>query len=117
MGRISLSTLPPAAEARMNGPIIAFIDPLPTDLIQQSWQTFVENSGFRDLLQGVVRKHILGEEMIVNDARSVPGGEGWVHLCDERALPAYRPLPLSPSFIWRMVSACADVRIGVFDLK
>ena len=48
----------------------------------------MENAGFRDVLQGVVRNHILDEEMVVNDARSIPGGEGWVHLCDERALPA-----------------------------
>lgn len=88
MGRLSLSTLPPPTAPHIDGPIIAFIDPLPNDLIQESWPSFVENAGFRDVLQGVVRNHILDEEMVVNDARSIPGGEGWVHLCDERALPA-----------------------------
>ena len=88
MGRITLSALPPPAVAHTHGPIIAFVDPLPPELITQNWLSFVENAGFREVLQAVVRENIAGEEMLVNEARGLPGGDGWVHLCDERALPA-----------------------------
>ena len=37
----------------------------------------------------MVAENISGEQVVMNDARSLPTGEGWVHLCDERALPAY----------------------------
>ena len=111
MGRITLSTLPPSAASHTPGPIIAFVDPLPPELITQNWLSFVENAGFREVLQAVVRENIAGEEMLVNEARGLPGGDGWVHLCDERALPAY-PSPLSPVSAFFTVSFLEGVCLG-----
>lgn len=67
---------------------MAFISPISAERIKENWATFVENAGFREILQDVVKENIDKEEMVINDARSLQGGEGWVHLCDERALPA-----------------------------
>jgi hypothetical protein len=91
MGRMYLRQVPPKMSVVRNGPTIDFIDPISPDSIKLDWPTFVENGGFRTILQNVVRDNIAQDEMVINDARSLQGGEGWVHLCDERALPAYRP--------------------------
>jgi hypothetical protein len=94
MGRMYIRELPEKVSMVRNGPTIDFIDPISTDLIQQDWSTFVENGGFRTILQDVIRENIDQDEMVINDAKTLQGGEGWVHLCDERALPAYGPLSI-----------------------
>jgi hypothetical protein len=88
MGRIRLSTPPPRTNLSTTGPTAEYFDPISPETIKAGWTTFMENSGFRDILQNVVKENIAQEEMIINDARSLQGGNGWVHLCDERALPA-----------------------------
>ena len=88
MGRIKLSTLPPRTLSPSTGPTTDIIDPISPDEIKADWATFMENGGFREILQNVIKENIACEEMVINDARSLPGGDGWVHLCDERALPA-----------------------------
>jgi hypothetical protein len=88
MGRIRLSNLPPRTNISTSGPAVEFIDPISPDLIKADWSTFIENGGFREVLQNVIKKNIAQEEMVINDAKSLPGGDGWIHLCDERALPA-----------------------------
>ena len=90
MGRMYLKQLAPARSVR-NGPTMDLIEPISSDSIKLDWATFVENGGFRTILQNVVRENIAQDETVINDAKSLPGGEGWVHLCDERALPAYLP--------------------------
>jgi hypothetical protein len=89
MGRISLPALPPLIASNITGPTPEFITPVLPETIQQNWSTFIENGGFRDLLQSVVKDNVAGEEMVINDARSLQGGEGWVHVTDERGLPPY----------------------------
>jgi hypothetical protein len=92
MGRIKLSSVPQqTSTALANGPTIDFIDPISPEIIKQDWQTFVENGGFREILQKVVKENIANEQTVINDAKSLQGGEGWVHVCDERALPPYVP--------------------------
>ena len=88
MGRIRLSTPPRRTNISTSGPTVEFIDPISSDAIKTDWSTFVENGGFREILQNVVMENIAQEETIINDAKSLQGGDGWVHLCDERALPA-----------------------------
>jgi len=88
MGRIRLSTPPPRTNLSTTGPIAEYFDPISSETIKADWTTFMENSGFRDILQSVVKENIAQEEMVINDARSLQGGNGWIHLCDERALPA-----------------------------
>ena len=87
MGRISLpkSSLPTSFTT--HGPTIEFIGPISHETIKENWSTFAENAGFRDLLQSVVKENIANEELVINDARALQGGEGWIHLCDERQLP------------------------------
>jgi hypothetical protein len=94
MGRMYIENLPEKVSMVRNGPTIDFIDPVSSDLIKQDWSTFVENGGFRTILQDVIRENIAQDEMVINDAKTLQGGEGWVHLCDERALPAYEPLAI-----------------------
>ena len=65
-----------------------FISPLSCEEIAQNHDTFVENPMFRRILQDVVRQNIAEEEMVRNEALGLPSGEGWIHLCDERQLPA-----------------------------
>jgi len=89
MGRIRLSVLPSESTPSTEGPTADFIDPISPEELKRDWGTFVENGGFRELLQKVVAENIGQEQVVINDARSLPTGEGWVHLCDERALPAY----------------------------
>jgi hypothetical protein len=89
MGRMRLSSPPPQSSVNVNGPTIEFIDPVDPEAIKKDWSTFVENNGFREILQNVVRENVAGEEIVVNDAKTLQGGEGWVHVCDERALPPY----------------------------
>jgi hypothetical protein len=91
VGRITLSTLPPRTSTTNTGPTTDIIDPISLDEIKADWVTFVENGGFREILQNVIKENIAQEEMVINDAKSLPGGDGWIHLCDERALPAYIP--------------------------
>jgi hypothetical protein len=91
MGRISLSVLPREATPGGTGPTVDFIDPISPETLKADWSTFVENGGFREILQKVVAENIGQEQVVINDAKSLPTGEGWVHLCDERALPAYVP--------------------------
>jgi hypothetical protein len=91
MGRMYLRELPPTQSVVRNGLTMDFIEPISSEAIKFDWLTFVENGGFRAILQKVIKENIAQDEMVINDARSLPGGEGWVHLCDERALPAYRP--------------------------
>ena len=91
MGRITLSSLPPRTSIPSTGPTTDIIDPISPDDIKADWMTFVENGGFREILQNVIKENIAQEEMVINDARSLQGGDGWLHLCDERALPAYKP--------------------------
>jgi len=88
MGRIRLSKPPPHTNISTSGPTVEFIDPISPDLIKEDWSTFIENGGFREILQNVVKANIAQEEMLINDAKALPGGDGWIHLCDERALPA-----------------------------
>jgi len=89
LGRIALSDLPPTTAVSHYGPTPVFFHAVTPEEIRRDWATFVENAGFREVLQRVVGEHVAGEEMLVNEARSLPGGNGWIHLCDERALPAY----------------------------
>lgn len=91
VGRITLSTLPPRTSITNTGPTTDIIDPISLDEIKADWVTFVENGGFREILQNVIKENIAQEEMVINDAKSLQGGDGWIHLCDERALPAYIP--------------------------
>ena len=88
MGRIRLSTPPPRKNLSTTGPTAEYFDPISPETIKADWTTFMENSGFRDILQSAVKENIAQEEMIINDANSLQGGNGWIHLCDERALPA-----------------------------
>lgn len=92
MGRMHIRNLPEKVSMVQNGPTVDYIDPIPSELIKQNWSTFVENGGFRTILQDVIKQNIAQDEMVINDAKTLQGGEGWVHLCDERALPAYGPL-------------------------
>lgn len=87
MGRIRLSNLPPTKTISTKGPTVEFIDPISPDDIKADWSTFVENGRFREILQDVIRENLAQEETAINDAKTVPGGNGWIHLCDERALP------------------------------
>ena len=89
MGRIHLSVHPPTPSPSGHGPAANFISPISPENLKRDWGTFIENGGFRDILEKVVAENISGEQVVINDARSLPTGEGWVHLCDERALPAY----------------------------
>src|SRR5579862_3538708 len=84
MGRISLPHPPNTETYISEGPAIDFISPLESEEITLNQDTFVENQGFRKVLQEVVRENIEGEEMIRNEASGLQGGEGWIHLCDER---------------------------------
>jgi hypothetical protein len=102
MGRIRLSNPPPRENPVRDGPTVKYIFPVSSDDIKADWQSFVENGGFRSLLQAVVKENIAQEEVVINDAKTVPGGEGWVHLCDERALPPYI----------RCLRDCPDDRFG-----
>jgi len=89
LGRIALRAVPPTTAVSQSGPTPVFFHAIAPEEIRRDWATFVENAGFREVLQRVVGENIAGEEVLVNEARSLPGGNGWVHLCDERALPAY----------------------------
>ena len=88
LGRIRLSSLPSRTSIPSTGPTPDIIDPISPEEIKADWTTFVENGGFREILQNVIKENIEHEEMVINDAMSLQGGDGWVHLCDERALPA-----------------------------
>jgi hypothetical protein len=61
--------------------------PISSDVIKANWSTFMENKEFRKLLQSVVKENIDNETVVINDAKTLPGGSGWVHLSDERAIP------------------------------
>jgi hypothetical protein len=89
LGRIALRALPPITTVNKSGPVPAFFHAISPEEIKADWAVFVENAGFREVLQGVVRENIGREELMVNEARRLPGGDGWIHLCDERNLPAY----------------------------
>ena len=91
LGRLVLSSLPPITNVSRTGPTPVFFHASTPEEIRRDWATFVENSGFREVLQDVVRDNIAGEEMLINEARGLPGGDGWIHLCDERSFPAYVP--------------------------
>jgi len=88
MGRLKVSTTPETSSSSQTGPTIDFIDPISPEELKKDWTTFIENGGFREILQAVVAENISQEQVVINDALSLPTGEGWVHLCDERALPA-----------------------------
>lgn len=91
LGRIVLSSLPPITSVSRDGPTPQIFHSIAPEEIKRDWATFVENAGFREVLQEVVRDNIAGEEMLVNEASGLPGGDGWIHLCDERSFPAYVP--------------------------
>ena len=74
-----------------------FISSLSAAEIAENQHTFVENPAFRGILQDVVRQNIAREEMVRNEAAGLQAGEGWIHFCDLRQLPAYVPLPLHAS--------------------
>jgi len=73
---------------------VDFISSLSASEIAENQHTFVENPAFRGILQDVVRQNIALEEMVRNEAAGLQAGEGWIHFCDLRQLPAYVPLRL-----------------------
>jgi hypothetical protein len=87
MGRITIPGLRPLNPGVNTVASVTSIDPLKEESIQQYGTSFIENAGFKQILQQVVKENIANEQAVVNDAQALPGGEGWVHLCDERALP------------------------------
>jgi hypothetical protein len=99
LGRIILNSLPPITSVSKSGPTPVFFHAITPEEIKRDWATFVENAGFRDVLQKVVRQNIAGEEMLVNEARGLPGGDGWIHLCDERSFPAYISIITEPRLL------------------
>jgi len=111
LGRIALRAMPPTTAVSQSGPTPVFFHAITPEDIRRDWATFVENAGFREVLQRVVGENIAGEEMLVNEARSLPGGNGWIHLCDERALPAY--VCHYPLFLERCFSFSSEVRLDV----
>jgi len=114
VGRISLPSHRPTDQFSTEGPSVDFISSLSAAEIAENQHTFVENPAFRGILQDVVRQNIALEEMVRNEAAGLQAGEGWIHFCDLRQLPAYVPLPLHASssrlgILWGIV---ADFLVG-----
>jgi len=94
LGRLHLSNPRKStadAIASLDGPSAAFISPISIEELASESATFVQNAGFLSLLHATIAQHIAREQCILSEAAVLPTRDGWVHLCDERALPPYKP--------------------------
>jgi hypothetical protein len=101
LGLIHIPNLPGEDSFPTAGPVTTFLHPVSASLLQDHFHTFIENGGFRTLFQKVVAENIDKEEMVVNEAQALvsAGGEGWIHLCDERQLPSFGRIPETEDII------------------
>jgi len=53
--------------------------------------------------------------MVINDARSLQGGEGWVHVTDERGLPPFGRIPEPEDIIGSVLVQGGELRAETYQ--